>query len=115
MQQLESAYEQLQAAGIYSTSTVQVVGQSLAPYVTADVPYPTFSSKDIKTDSDTSYERMLQVPAASANSSEPPEGGEFRHPSRNGAQAAFFQERTNRSGSAGQPRSPIRARAVARS
>lgn len=58
--QLSNAYVQMQEAGAYSTSTVLAMGQSLAPYVAANVSYPTFSSADIQTDTDTSYTRMLQ-------------------------------------------------------
>lgn len=58
--QLEGAYTQMQAAGIYSTSTAEAVGQSLAPFIAASVAYPTFSAHDVQTDSDTSYTRMLQ-------------------------------------------------------
>jgi hypothetical protein len=59
LNQLEGAYTQMQEAGVYSTTTAQEAGESLAPYVTASVSYPTFSSGDIKTDPDTSYARML--------------------------------------------------------
>ena len=57
--QLEGAYQQMQQAGVYSTTTAAAAAQSLAPYVTANVSYPTFSASDVKTDSDTSYARML--------------------------------------------------------
>lgn len=60
MQQLEAAYEQMQQAGIYSTSTAYMVGQSLAPYVVAQVSYQTFSPGDLAVDRDTSYARMLR-------------------------------------------------------
>ena len=60
LDQLTGAYQDLQSSGTYSTSTAEQVGQSLAPYVIADVSYPTFSASDIKTDAATSYARMLQ-------------------------------------------------------
>jgi hypothetical protein len=60
MQELSSAYQQLQTQGIYSSSTAQAVGASLAPYVAAGVQYPAFTQGDIKTDNDTSYARMLR-------------------------------------------------------
>lgn len=60
MAHIESAYEQLQQAGVYSTSTAELVGQNLAPYVAAGVQYNAFTATDLKTDSDTSYARMLR-------------------------------------------------------
>lgn len=60
MASLEGAYVQMQESGTYSSTTAVQVGESLAPYVTASVSYPTFSASDIKTDPDTSYQRMLQ-------------------------------------------------------
>lgn len=60
LDQLVGAYQDMQSAGTYSTTTAQQAAESLAPYVTADVSYPTFSASDIKTDADTSYARMLQ-------------------------------------------------------
>lgn len=60
LDQLTGAYQQLQLSGTYSTSTARQVGESLAPYVTADVSHPTFSASDLKTDSATSYTRMMQ-------------------------------------------------------
>jgi len=60
IQQLEGAYAQLLAAGEYSSTTAVQAGRSLAPYISANVQYPAFTSADIKTDSDTSYKRMLQ-------------------------------------------------------
>jgi hypothetical protein len=60
MNQLEGSYMQLLQAGVYSTSSAEAAGQSLAPYLAANVSYQTFSPADIHTDSDTSYARMLK-------------------------------------------------------
>lgn len=58
--QLQGAYQQMQLSGTYSTTSAQRAAESLAPYVVADVSYPTFSAGDLKTDTTTSYARMLQ-------------------------------------------------------
>ncbi len=63
MQQLESAYARMQTVGGYSTATAQQVSASLAPYVAAGVSYPSFTASTIKTDSNTSYTRMLRYRA----------------------------------------------------
>ena len=59
LDQLEGAYQQMQASGTYSTSTAQSAAESLAPYVVAPVSYPTFSAADIHTDPNISSARML--------------------------------------------------------
>ena len=60
LDQLQGAYQDMQTSGTYSTTTAQQAAESLAPYVTANVSYPTFSASDVKTDTATSYARMLQ-------------------------------------------------------
>lgn len=63
MNEISNAYFQMQDQGTYSSSTVAGFGQSLAPYVAATAEYQAFSGNDIKTDADTSYERMMRYRA----------------------------------------------------
>lgn len=57
---LSNSYAQMQQSGTYSASSGELAAQSLAPYVRADVSYSVFTAAEVKTDTDTSYARMLQ-------------------------------------------------------
>jgi hypothetical protein len=59
MDSLENSYAQMQAQGTYTTAAGEAAAQDLAPLVDAQVSYQTYSAADIKTDPDTSYDRML--------------------------------------------------------
>ncbi len=60
MNQVADAYFGLQDSGEFSSSTVEQFGQSLAPYVAASAPFKVYTSADIQTDSNLSYERMMR-------------------------------------------------------
>lgn len=57
--QIITSYIGLQNSGVYSTSTGQAAARDIVPLLKTDVPYQTFTSRDIQTDPDTSYARML--------------------------------------------------------
>ena len=58
--QLLGQYAGLQDSGTYSSSTATNAASSIAANVRAIVTYKTYTLADITTDSDTSYNRMLQ-------------------------------------------------------
>lgn len=56
-------YAGLAQRGDFSSSTVASAANAIAPNVRAVVSYPTYSASDLKTDPDTSYNRMLEYRA----------------------------------------------------
>ena len=62
--QLLNGYDGLQSAGIYSTSTADAVAQQALPLLQTNISYTTYAPSDIKTDSNTSYARMLTYRSA---------------------------------------------------
>jgi hypothetical protein len=57
--QLIGAYQGLQQAGTYSSSTAAAAAELIAPNVRANIVYDAYTSADLKADPDASYERML--------------------------------------------------------
>lgn len=57
--QLIGQYNGLRASGQYSSSTAAAAAASIAPDVYANVPYKTYAATSIKTDPNSSYDRML--------------------------------------------------------
>jgi len=57
--QLVNAYVGLQNAGLYSTSTAEAAARDALPLLDTNVQYKAYMSRDLHTDSDTSYARML--------------------------------------------------------
>lgn len=59
MSELVNSYTQLQQNGSFSVETAQKAGEQLAPSMRAEVSYHSYTSSDLRTDSDTSYKRMI--------------------------------------------------------
>lgn len=59
MSQLVGEYAGLQESGTYSSQAGELAAQDIASNVRATVTYKTYNTSEIKTDSDTSYARML--------------------------------------------------------
>lgn len=57
--QLLGAYLQMKQDGTYTDDGGKKTAADLAPFVKAPVPYRAYRASDLKTDSDTSYTRML--------------------------------------------------------
>ncbi len=59
MDQLLGAYVQIRQGGAYTSGQGQKAAEAFAPYVRAPIEFTSYQTTDIKTDSDTSYKRML--------------------------------------------------------
>lgn len=59
LDQLLGAYVQMRQDGTYTSSEGQKVAENLATVVKAPVEYRAYETRDLKTDPDTSYKRML--------------------------------------------------------
>lgn len=57
--QLINSYVGLQTSGVYSTSTAEAAAQDIVPLLKTNVTYQAYTTSDIRTTSDTSYDRML--------------------------------------------------------
>lgn len=69
--EIVGAYAGLQAGGTYNPQTASAIASTIGSTLSAPISYHTFSSGDIQTDPDTSYEAMMRYRAELQTSLQP--------------------------------------------